>query len=166
MGARGPVPNRDDDLARDRSRKGGESQAATRGVLREVGEHSPNLDWHPIALNAWRSLETSGMADFYQDSDWAYAYFVLDELSSYLTPGIDRAATEKATKEAGEPVTIRYPERKLSGMSFTAIISAMTSLGMTEGDRRRMRVELEAPREEHDAQLIAIDGYKSALEED
>lgn len=166
MSTRGPIPNRDADLARPRNRKGTDTQAATPGTLRPVIVPEPNLEWHPVARMAWDSLETSGMADFYQNSDWAMAYVILEELHAYLTPGIDIRATREATKEAGEPVTVRYPERKLSGMTFTALMSALQALGMTEGDRRRMRIELHREEEKPDAQLIAIDGYRGMLDED
>jgi len=44
------------------------------------------------------------------------------------------------------------------------LFSMMTSLGATEGDRRRMRIELEKPKElTKSASLTAIDGYKSKL---
>jgi hypothetical protein len=40
----------------------------------------------------------------------------------------------------------------------------MTSLGATEGDRRRMRIELEKPQEEKkSASITAIDSYKKKL---
>lgn len=168
MGTRGPIPNRDGDLARPRERKGSDAQAATRGELLPVTPPDPDLDWHPIARMLWDSLGSSGMRDFYQNTDWATAYLICDEIHTYLTPGIDKAATKAATEAAGgEKVTVRYPERRLSGMTFTALLSAMAALGVTEGDRRRMRIELEAPKEpEQSAQLYAIEGYRDLLEGD
>lgn len=164
MGTRGPIPNRDADLARKRERKGSDTPPASKGLMRDVLVPNPNPEWHEIVRTAWDALDSSGMADFYQNTDWAYAYIVLEELNAYLMPGIDRKASEQASKEAGEDVVVRYPERRLSGMTFTAIMSALQSLGMTEGDRRRMRIELEAPKpEERSAQLIAIDGYRDLL---
>lgn len=93
----------------------------------------------------------SGIADFYQASDYAYAHIVFSELSVYRRKGVNR--------ETGE----EYPTHKPSGQMFQAIMSALTSLGMTEGDRRRMRIELESPAEESDAEILAIAEYEADL---
>lgn len=166
MGLTGPIPNKENDLARPRERKGADVQPVTHGTLLDVTIPNPDPEWHQVVRMAWDALATSGMRDFYQNTDWAHAYIVLNELDAYLRPGIDKVASLKASKEAGYDVVVRYPERRLSGMTFTSIMSALTSLGMTEGDRRRMRIELEVPKEEHDAQLYAIHGYKDMLDED
>ena len=166
MGARGPVPNREDDLARPRERGNAADPGVTKGTLRPVEIPNPNPEWHHICRWAWDSLATSGMEDFYQNSDWMYAYIVLDELNGYLTPSIDREGSKKASKEAGYDVVVRYPERKLSGMTFTAIMSALSNLGMTEGDRRRMRIELtdQAPEDEGATVLSIVKNLKEQLD--
>lgn len=170
MGQRGPIPNRDNDLARARSRKGGEAQQpATRGRLLPVTIPDPDPDWSPVTMMAYRSLLSSGMSDFYQDSDWTYAWIVLSELDAYRSPVPLRRKDPETGKyedvidaETGEVVAYR----KLSGQTFQAIMSALVSLGMTEGDRRRMRIELQEEKDsEASAELIAIDGYRQALEE-
>lgn len=131
MGSRGPVPNRSEDLARPRSRKGGESAAPiTPGLLRPVTIPKPDPEWHAIALMLWHSLETSGQSDFYQDSDWAFAYSLCEDLTMYKTPLTDRDGNE-------------YHKR--SGQMLQTIYSAMERLLVTEGDRRRVRIELSAP---------------------
>lgn len=97
-------------------------------------------DWHPIARKVWDSLKTSGMRDFYQNSDWAIAYSLMDDLSHYKNSA------------------------KRSSMQLAAIMSALTALGLTEGDRRRMRVELALPAEEQEsASVTAIKDYKNRL---
>lgn len=154
MGDRGPLPNKDSDLARSRSRKGAEAQpAATMGVLRDVTIPDPDPEWGPVAHMLYESIKTSGIADFYQDSDWAFAFFVISEIDVYRRKGVN--------KETGE----EYPTHRPSGQMFAALAGAMTALGLTEGDRRRMRIELEKPKEEHDAQLYAIDSYKADLDD-
>lgn len=136
----GPVPNRSDDLARPRSRKGGDQQPVTQGILRDVGTPlDPDPGWHPIAVELYEALGRSGQCDFYQDSDWAFAWSVCDDLSY--------------AKRSG----------KRSGQLLQTIYSAMERLLVTEGDRRRVRLELTAPAQEDNAALYAIDDYKKAL---
>jgi len=146
----GPVPNRSEDLARPRERKGSDQVSVTKGELRPV--HIPRADrtWHPIAKRFYNSLKTSGQSDFYQDSDWALAYSIADDLSYYKNPLINRDGEE-------------YHKR--SGQMLQTIYSAMTNLLVTEGDRRRVRIELSAPVEEGDsAAILAIADYRAELE--
>ncbi|MDH6462068.1 hypothetical protein M2302_002243 [Micromonospora sp. A200] len=140
MGKRGPIPNREDDLARPRERKGGDVEPITRGELRKVTIPHADPNWHPIARKLWDSLKTSGQADFYQNSDWAFAYSLCEDLSYYKSSG------------------------KRSGQMLQSIYSAMERLLVTEGDRRRVRIELHEPEEEQvPASVIAIADYKAAL---
>lgn len=140
MGARGPVPNRDQDLARPRSRKGGDQQSVTQGEMRPVKIPNADSNWHPIARKLWDSLKTSGQADFYQNSDWAFAYSLCEDLSYYKKSG------------------------KRSGQMLQTIYSAFERLLVAEGDRRRVRIELTEPVPEQDsAAVVAIADYKKVL---
>lgn len=146
----GPVPNRSDDLNRPRARKGGNQQEVTKGVAREVVIPSADPTWHKIARMLWDSLTTSGQSDFYQDSDWAFAYAICDDLSYYKTPF--------KTKDGVEYI-------KRSGQFAQTLYSAMDRLLVTEADRRRVRIELEAPVEKADsAAVVAIEQYRQGLE--
>ncbi|WP_455583896.1 phage terminase small subunit [Kitasatospora aureofaciens] len=136
----GPVPNREADLARPRERKGSEIQPVTKGVMREVEIPGGDPDWHPIARRLWDSLESSGQADFYQNSDWAFAYSLCEDLSVY--------------KQSG----------KRSGQMLQTIYSAFERLLVAEGDRRRVRIELHEPEPEvQSAAVLAIADYKKEL---
>ncbi|MGI5530165.1 hypothetical protein ACQEVX_23080 [Streptomyces syringium] len=108
--------------------------------MREVKVPNADRDWHPIARRLWDSLRSSGQADFYQNSDWAFAYSLCEDLSYY--------------KQAG----------KRSGQMLQTIYSAFERLLISEGDRRRVRIELHEP--EHDVQpaaVLAIADYKKEL---
>ncbi|WP_234018487.1 MULTISPECIES: hypothetical protein [unclassified Streptomyces] len=83
----GPVPNREADLARPRERKGSDVQPVTRGVARPTKVPNADRTWHPIAKRLWDSLKESGQADFYQQSDWALAYSLCEDLSVYKKSG-------------------------------------------------------------------------------
>lgn len=149
MGARGPVPNRSEDLARPRSRRGGDQQDVTRGVLRPVVIPEPDENWHPIARMLWDSLAASGQSDFYQQSDWAMAYSLCEDLSRYKEPLVNRDGEE-------------YFKR--SGQMLQTIYSAMQDLLVTEGTRRRVRLELTAPEPEKDPASVAVmDDYRNGL---
>ncbi|MGW4158709.1 phage terminase small subunit [Streptomyces sp. NPDC004788] len=140
MGARGPVPNREEDLARPRSRKGADQQSVTRGEMKPVKIPNADRDWHPIARRLWDSLKSSGQADFYQNSDWAFAYSLCEDLSHYKKSG------------------------KRSGQMLQTIYSAFERLLVAEGDRRRVRIELQEPEpEETPAAVLAIADYKKDL---
>lgn len=121
MGQRGPVPNRSDDLARPRERKGGDNTAVTKGSSRPATIPQANEGWHPIALMLWNSTLESGQTDFYESSDYAFLYSVCEDLSYY--------------KNA--------PNGKRSGQMLVAIYGAFERLLLTEGDRRRVRLELQ-----------------------
>jgi hypothetical protein len=153
MGTRGPIPDREEALARPRSRKGGDQQEVTHGQMKSVVIPEPDPTWHPIATMLWESLAQSGQADFYQQSDWAFAYSLCEDLTRYKEPLTNR--------ETGE----LYFKR--SGQMLQAIYSAMERLLVTEGDRRRVRLELDKPEpEKTPASVIAIADYRQDLELD
>ena len=139
----GPVPNREADLARPRERKGSDQQSVTKGVMKDVTVPRADPDWHPAARRLWDGLKTSGQADFYQNSDWALAWSLMDDLSYYKKSG------------------------KRSGQMLQTIMTALERLLVTEANRRRVRIELHEPEEEtQSAAVLAIADYQAELEED
>lgn len=140
MGARGPVPNREADLARPRSRKGADQQPVTKGTARTVVWPEASTDWHEIAQELFNACAKSGQADFYQQSDIALLYSLCDDLSHYKKSG------------------------KRSGQMAQTIYSALSNLLVSEGDRRRVRVELTEPETgKTPAAVLAIADYREAL---
>jgi hypothetical protein len=136
----GPIPNREADLARPRERQGSNIQPVTKGELKPVTVPDPDPSWHPIATRLYESLRSSGQADFYQNSDWAFAMSVCDDLSHY----------KKSLKR--------------SGQMLQTIYAALERLLVTEGDRRRVRIELREPEDDTEpAAVLAIADYKRDL---
>lgn len=136
----GPVPNRSEDLARPRERRGGDVVPVTKGVARDVKIPNASSDWHPIARKLWDSLKTSGQSDYYQNSDWAFAYSLCDDLSYYKKQG------------------------KRSGQMLQSIYSAMERLLVTEADRRRVRIELDQPETgQTEASVTVMGDYQQKL---
>lgn len=153
--APGQIPKRSDNRVR-RNAPGSEGSTGIIGISKGEamgGKPYPCPSaWHPVAKKWYRSLSQSGMAQFFEQSDWAQAYVIANELSVYLVSG-----------EWTDPITgeTRY---KRNGMILSALLNSMASLGTTEGERRRMRIELEKPKiKEVPASVTALDNYREAL---
>lgn len=150
MGARGPIPNREADLNRPRSRKGSDQQETIKGIAYEATVPEMDEDWHPIAKMLWQAMLESGQSDFYQSTDWAIAYSLCEDLTRYKEPQVNSKTGEL------------YHKR--SGQMLQTIYSAMGDLLLTEGQRRRIRMELAAPEDdETPASVTAIASYKQGL---
>ncbi|MCX5407502.1 hypothetical protein OHA37_27015 [Streptomyces sp. NBC_00335] len=142
MGTRGPVPERSE--ARRRRNKtddvGLVKAPSTPTGLPELPE--PNELWHPIATDWYLSLRESGQAAFYQPSDWAMARYAAELMSRGL-----------------------LEDRPPNGQYVAALNSVMSSLLTTEGDRRRVRIELERKPavKAVSASVTAIADYRSSI---
>lgn len=86
----------------------------------------PDEDWHPVATQWYLALQKSGQRIFFENSDWAQAFYIAEAMSRNLC------------------------NSRMSGQLFSAIISAAGELLTTEGARRRLRVELERVHDEGD----------------
>lgn len=113
----GPVPKRSEQRRRRNKDAGGEVTSAAGATQVDVPPVEPG--WHPLAVDWYESLAKSGQSAFYEPSDWATARFVAEAMSRNLNAG------------------------RFSAQLFAAVMAASTTLLVTEGDRRRMRVELE-----------------------
>jgi hypothetical protein len=156
--ASGPIPKRSEDRIR-RNKPGSENSTGIVGITKGEamgGKPFPCPgDWHPLAKKWYRSLNQSGMKAYMEQSDWAQALIIGNELSVYLYSGV-----VTFTDSNGEEKT--YIKR--NGQVLTALLNGMASLGATEGERRRMRIELEKPKlQEVPASLTAIENYKGRL---
>jgi hypothetical protein len=138
----GPLPKRDAERTR-RNRPENEGGISLAKGTALGGDPFPAKDhWHPMAIEWYEALQQSGIAAFYERSDWATAMIVAEELTHYFNTSTSRR----------------------SAQMLTALFSMMASLGATEGDRRRMRIELEKPKPVVDsAKVTAINSYKSKL---
>lgn len=116
MGSRGPVPKRSDQ--RHGHRKADPASTAPTPQA-PFTPPAAKADWHHTAKQWYWSLKKSGQAVWYQPSDWMYAYVWADLLSRQL--------------QSDKP----------SAMMLAAWNAAAASLLVTEGDRRRVRIELE-----------------------
>ena len=139
MGTRGPVPKRTESRQR---RNASDVDVKRADGAEDVSQPAPDPDWHPIASRLWESLGRSGQSRFYEPSDWAVAYSLMDDLSYY-----------KASS-------------KRSGQMLATIMSAMSSLLVTEGDRRRVQIELARPNaddSEENTKVAVMDKWRQKL---
>jgi len=139
---------REEELARPRERNGKDkatTQDVTLGELRKVTIPHADGSWHPIAKRLYDSLRTSGQADYFQNSDWNYAWFICNEISLYQ----------------------QAQGRARSAVLFATLLQGLEKLLITEADRRKARLELRAPEpDQTPLSVVAIDDYRKALELD
>ncbi|WP_435109404.1 hypothetical protein [Nocardiopsis synnemataformans] len=156
MGTRGPVPKHSSERRRRNKPADGETTTVAKVPRsRKVTVPAADKDWHPIAKRWYTSLKTSGQSEFYEPSDWAAAYLIAESISRDLKPQV------VGITEQGDVVKDEIP---LKGASLAAYLKAMSVLLVTEGDRRRMRLELQAAEEEGpSAAVTALNDYRDAL---
>lgn len=142
MGARGPIGKRSDQRHGHRTKA--EKEAITKVPVGggPLPAEEPDETWHPIAQYWFRSLGESGQRIFYEPSDWAEARFLAEVMSRCLESG------------------------RISAQLVAAILSGASRLLTTEGDRRRVRIELERAAQvdaDEEAAVAAIDEWRRRL---
>jgi hypothetical protein len=141
MAAPGPIPKR----SSQRRRTNSPAPEKVTGKPAARGTFTVPLadgSWHPTAKKWYQSLRYSGQSAFYEASDWMEAYVAAEVLSAMLTA------------------------EKLSAMLFASWSSHTARLLVTEGDRRRMRIELEKPGKtdpDRDAGVASMQAWRKKL---
>lgn len=139
-GARGPVPK----PQAQRRRKNKPEVPVTTVAAGAVDSSAPRPDdtWHPRARQWFDALTSSGQAELYQASDWAQAMLTADMISALVSA------------------------EKPSAQMFAAVLQSSSSLLVTEGERRRLRLELaRGPQVDEDeaASVAAMADYRRRL---
>ena len=136
MATTGPPPKRN---AERRRRNKPNQPTDTVKVAGAVKVPRADSTWHPKALGLYRSLKTSGQSKYYEPSDWWMAQ-VAAELTSDLL---------NSSKRSSEMVK--------------AVDAIWARLLTTEGERRRVRMEIERQTEDGEsATVTAMDAYRRA----
>jgi len=160
---RGPIPKRSEERRR-RNKDGAEVLVVnlddtlaeeveipappmrTHEVDKETGEEvelaEPEYEWHPTALEWYLSLTRSGQAIFYEQSDWATAYLLAEQLHRNLEP----RPVQIGEDSEGQPV-FKWMPMPMPGTTLSAMLKGMAALMTTEGERRRLRIELDRKRQ-------------------
>lgn len=152
MGVHGPIPKRSEERRRVNKPETPQDRVETTGP---VAIPPANPRWHPVAKRIYESLEHSGQAKFYEPSDWAAAYLLAEALSRDLKP-----QALGVSIITGRVVRATVP---LKGASFAAYLKAFAALGVTEGDRRRIGIEIDRKPAAKLAPVSVMDEYRAAL---
>jgi hypothetical protein len=96
-------------------------------------------DPHPIIREMYISLKESGQSRYYEPSDWQYARFVMHFADQLL--------------KSARP----------SGQMLATVQTMMSNLLMTEGDRRRVRLEVERNTDSGGEVLQVADLFRQRL---
>lgn len=133
---RGPVPKRTSE--RRRTNKP-EVPVETAPAGAAVAAPKLRDGLHPLAVAWYESLSRSGQSRWYEPSDWAQAQLTAELVDAY----------------ANDP----------TANGLNAILKASTNLLVTEGDRRRLRIELTRDTVDDDeaAAVSALDAYRARL---
>lgn len=155
-GAGGPPPKRSGQRRRTNKQAVPTEKAAGAS---KVSRPRVDSKWHPVAKRWFQSLGESGQAAFYEPSDWATAYVIAEAMSRELNP-------QPMVVGGGKDAYVEMVTLPPKGASLAAWLKAMTSLMVTEGDRRRLRLELERPggAEEAPADVSQLDEYRRRLQ--
>jgi hypothetical protein len=104
-------------------------------LLEPAEKPDADEDWHPLVVELYESLSKSGQKIFYEPSDWAVARLLCESMSRDLKPQWINVGTAEAPE-------MKQQELPLKGANLSAYLKGFAVLGMTEGDRRRMSIEL------------------------
>ncbi len=140
-GPRGPVPKPAAQRRRQNKPVAPVDETPAGPALTSPPAASDEL-WHPIAREWFDSLSQSGQSRFFEPSDWALARLGAEMMSSLCS--------------ADKP----------SAQMLMSLLSLTSSLLSTEGDRRRLRLELaRGPQidEDEEASVSALADYRNRL---
>ena len=161
MPSHGPVPKRSDDRRRRNKPAAGAITTADAGATSDVVAPPADPDWHPVAAQLYAALADSGQSRWYEPSDWGMAYLVAESMSRDLNPQFVGFAQTGIGQTEAEFQTI-----PLKGASLAAYLKAMSNLLATEGDRRRVSIELRravAVDNDEVAAVASLDAYRASV---
>lgn len=141
----GPVPKKDAERRR-------RNKTPDNGGMSAIPAEVVNLDevlageveipvaeetWHPIAKQIYEAQSKSGQALWMEPSDWSMLYLMCESISRDLNPQV------VGITEDGDVVRDVIP---LKGASLSAYLKGFAALLVSEGERRKVRIELERQR--------------------
>ncbi|ASR77110.1 minor tail protein [Mycobacterium phage MyraDee] len=118
---RGPVPERSDQTVRRNKPEIPIEKVEAIGVvpIPDLDLDDPAFPTHQLCKDLYESLRQSAQSKFYEPSDWQHARLTLHFVNRLLW------------------------SNKPSAQMLASVNQMLTSLLMTEGDRRRVRMEVE-----------------------
>ena len=126
MGVKGPIGKRDEERVRRNIPENQTETVTMIGTVKipELGDMSYEGETHPLISEMYDAIKASAAVKYYEPTDWQFARLTLYTLNQELI----------ASRHQGKPV---------GAMKLTAINQMLSALLLTEGDRRRVRLEIE-----------------------
>lgn len=121
MAVTGPIPKHSDQLVRRNKQEVPITKIEAIGVV-----PIPDLDMpdaHQLVKDLYQAMRQSAQSKYFEPSDWQMARLTMHAVNDML-------------KGRGE-------DRRISPMMLASVNSMLSSLLVTEGDRRRVRLEVE-----------------------
>jgi hypothetical protein len=140
VGVRGPIGKRDDERIRRNIPENPTVTVQAIGTVEipPLGDVSHLGETHPLISEMYDSIRASAAVKFYEATDWQFARMTLYMLNQELI----------AAQNNGKPV---------GAMKLTAINQMLSALLLTEGDRRRARLEIErAPADSGSGKVLDV----------
>jgi hypothetical protein len=147
-GAGGPPPKRSDQRRRRNVPAAGEPERVVDDSVVVIPDPDPG--WHRAARIVWDSLSCSGQNKFFASSDWAAAYTLCESMSREFAP-------QPMVVGSGSDARVELVEVPPKGASLSAWRALMAGLLMTEGDRRRVALELQRPATPEETKAVVTD---------
>ena len=147
MGTRGPIGKRDEERVRRNVPEDPTVTVQMHGLvpIPDLGDMSHLGETHPLVTDMYESIKQSASVKYFEPTDWQFARLTLFTLNQELI----------AAAHNGKPV---------GAMKLTAINQMLSALLLTEGDRRRARLEIErAPAESGGKVLDVTDMLRQRL---
>ncbi|WKW87222.1 terminase small subunit [Mycobacterium phage Chargerpower] len=125
-GTRGPIGKRDEERVRRNVPENPTETVVVHGavVIPELGDITFNGETHPLISDMYEAIKASAAVKYYEPTDWQFARLALYTLNQELI----------FARDLGKPI---------GAMKLTAINQMLSALLLTEGDRRRVRLEIE-----------------------
>lgn len=140
MGASGPLPKRSAERTR-RNTTGEDGIEVKRGVALPYTWTAPSEDWPVFITEYYNSFQESGMQAYFQQTDVAQLWMACQLLAE------------------------EWEKPRRSAMVMAEAFKLLQGLGATEGERRRIKVELETPKvQEVDAKVVAMESARERLQ--
>lgn len=140
MGTRGPIPKREDErIRRNKDESGPAETISVIGAVQipELGDISHLGETHPLVIDLYDSIKESANVKFYEPTDWQTARFTLYAMNEEL-------------------INAKHQGKPMGAMKLTAISQLMSTLLLTEGERRRSRIEIERTSGEETGQVLDV----------
>jgi hypothetical protein len=139
MGTRGPVPKREAERRRT-NEPTVPVQHVDVDVLEAIEVKTPEPDehWHPVVRQLWDSFLESGQRFVLEPTDWALLFLACEDLTRELKP----RKVNLGLDGRGEPILVEVA-MPIPGGKLQALNKLMGNLLATEGDRRRLGIEID-----------------------